>query len=317
MLTNLLADIRYSLRGFRQRPSFAIVIVLTLAFGIGVNVAVFTLYDGLLLEPLPVEQPEGLVNFVGPGPKPGSTTSNETGDGDHVFSYPMFRDLERADGPFAGVAAQRLIAANLGFAGETAARRGLLVSGSFFPLLGLKPALGRLLGPEDDRVDGEASVVVLSYGYWTSQLGSSRDVIGRKLVVNGRPLTIVGVSPRGYTGNTVGAAPSVFLPITFRWLTTPRSIPNFDDRRNYWVYVFARLKPGVSREQAEAAVAPTYHAILSDVEAPLQTDISDNRLASFRMKNLLLEPGARGQSVLPALPGHRSPCCSSQRRSCS
>lgn len=121
MVPALLGDIRYALRGFRRRPTFAAVVVLTLAFGIGVNVGVFSLYDGILLRPLPAEEPDRLVNLVAPGPKPGSTSCNAAGDCDAVFSYAMFRDLERADGPFAAIAAHRLVQVNLGFEGEASA----------------------------------------------------------------------------------------------------------------------------------------------------------------------------------------------------
>jgi putative ABC transport system permease protein len=303
MLTNLVADVRYCLRGFRLRPGFAIVIVLTLAFGIGVNVAVFSLYDGLLLRPLPVDDPDRLVNFSAPGPKPGSTTCNQAGTCEDVLSYPMFRDLERAGGPFSGVAGQRPMQANLGYEGQTSAAGGVLVSGSYFPVLGLAPALGRLIGPDDDRVDGEASVVVLGYDYWINDLGGDPASVGRTLIVNGKPLTIVGVAPRGFRGTTVGIRPDVYAPITFRWQEQPRTVPNFDDRRSYWVYVFARLKPGFSIEQADAAIAPTYRAILNDVEAPLQRDSTEQTLGQFRSKNLVLEPGARGQSAVRDVAG--------------
>jgi putative ABC transport system permease protein len=303
MLANLVADVRYCLRGFRLRPGFAIVIVLTLAFGIGVNVAVFSMYEGLLLRPLPVANPDALVNFYGPGPKPGSTSCNQSGNCDHVFSYPMFRDLERAAGPFAGVAAQRMMSVNLGYEGQTASASGTLVSGSYFGVLGLAPAVGRLIGPEDDRVDGEASVVVLGYDYWINELGADPAAVGRTLIVNGKPLTIVGVAPRGFRGTTVGTRPDVFAPITFRWREEPRAIPNFDNRRFYWLYVFARLKPGLSAEQATAAIAPTFSAILNDVEAPLQSDITEQTLAQFRTKTLVLEPGARGQSSVRDVAG--------------
>jgi putative ABC transport system permease protein len=298
MLANLIADVRYCLRGFRLRPGFAVVIVLTLAFGIGVNVAVFSMYSGLLLRPLPVQDPGRLVNFSAPGPKPGGTSCNEAGSCDVVLSYPMFRDLERADGPFAAVAAHRPMKANLGYEGETASARGMLVSGSYFGTLGIAPALGRLLGPSDDRVDGEASAVVLGYDYWVTSLGADPAAIGRTLVVNGKPLEIVGVAPQGFKGTTVAWRYDVFLPITFRWLTAPRSIPNFDSRSNYWVYVFARLKPGVSLAEARAAIAPTYRAILSDVEAPLLTGITEQTREQFRAKTLELTPGARGQNAV-------------------
>jgi putative ABC transport system permease protein len=303
MLGTLLSDVRYCLRGFRLRPGFAVVIVLTLAFGIGVNVAVYSMYDGLLLRPLPVGEPDQLVNFSAPGPKPGGTTCNQAGNCEDVLSYPMFRDLERADGPFSGLAAHRLVQANLGFQGQTAAANGMLVSGSYFRVLGLAPALGRLLGPDDDRVDGEASAVVLSYDYWRNDLGGNPAAVGKTLVVNGKPLEIVGVGPRGFSGTTVGTRADVFAPITFRWTSQARAIPNFDNRRQYWVYVFGRLKPGTSLDQAAAALAPTYHAILNDVEAPLQTDITEQTRAQFRDKTLVLEPGARGQSSVRDVTG--------------
>ena len=177
----------------------------------------------------------------------GLTFGSIAGNRDHVFSYPMFRDLERQQGPFAGIAAHRLFDASLSI-GESARRdTGFFVSGSYFSVLGLRPALGRLLGTEDDRVDGQAESVVLSYAYWQRELAGDPGVLGRKLTVNGAPLTIVGVAPQGFHGTTVGARASVFVPITFRGVGTPTSIPNHDNRGFYWVYLFARLGPGMER----------------------------------------------------------------------
>jgi len=299
MLANLAADIVYSLRGFAQRPTFVFVVVLTLACGIAVNVTIFSVFEQLLLRPLPVSDPASLVNLESPGFKSGSTSCNDSGSCDAIFSYPMFRDLEQLSGPFAGLAAHRYVEANIAFDGRTFSGRGSLVSGSFFPVLGLKPAHGRLLGAGDDAVEGEASAVVLSYDFWQNALGADTAVLGRTLVVNGQPLTIVGVAPRGFHGSTIGARPQVYVPITFRFSADPSSMSKFTDRRAYWVYLFARLKPGVSIEEAAAAINPAYRAILSDVEVPLQESATEQNLAEFRARKLELLSGARGQSSVP------------------
>jgi predicted permease len=295
VFSNLLSDVRYSLRSLARRPGFAAVIVLTLAGGIAINVAIYSMFEQMLLRPLPVLEPERLVNLSSPGIKHGSTSCNDAGNCDTIFSYPMFRDIERLDGPFAGVAAHRGEDSNFAFGSESSFGKAMLVSGSYFPTLGVRPALGRLLAPSDDAVDGEASAVVLSYAYWGA-LGADPAVLGKTLVVNGKPLTIVGVAPPEFRGTTVGMRPQVFVPITFRWLTRPDSHPNHDSRSNYWVYLFARLKPGVTLEQASAAMNADYHTIINDVEAPLLRNFGERDLAAFRAKQLVLEPGARGQS---------------------
>src|SRR5262249_51393288 len=134
--------------------------------GIGANAAIFSLFNQILLRPLPVADPGRLVNLGAPGPKPGSTSCNQAGDCDVVFSYPMFRDIERVQGSFSSMGAHVTFGANIAARGQTENIEGLLVSGGYFPTLGLKPAIGRLLTPDDDRTPGESHVVVLSYGYW-------------------------------------------------------------------------------------------------------------------------------------------------------
>jgi predicted permease len=297
MLTNLLNDIRFCLRGFARRPLFAGVVVATLALGLGINAAMFSIYNQVLLRDLPVAAPDELVNFLGPGLKQGSVSCTDIGSCEEVFSYPMFRDLERFDGPFVGIAAHRNIDANLAVDGNTAAGRGVLVSGSYFPLLGLTAARGRLLDANDDAVPGEASTVVLSYAYWQSAFAEDPSVIGRELFVNGKPLMIVGVAPRGFRGTTLSAPPQVFLPITFRWLADTNSVPNHTDRKSYWAYLFARLKPGVSLPQAAAAINGRYQALINELDAPLLTDLSEQQVAEFRANTLSLEAGAHGQSA--------------------
>jgi putative ABC transport system permease protein len=296
MLANLLADVRYSLRGFALRPTFAIVVVLTLAFGIGVNVAIYSIFEQIMLRPLPVSEPERLVNLASPGAPGGSTSTNDAGGYDAVFSYQMFRDLERLEQPFASLAAHRYAQANVAFAGQTFSGWAELVSGSYFPTLGIQPALGRLLGPGDDAVEGEAAAVVLSHTYWENVLGANPGVLGETLVVNGKPLAIVGVAPADFRGTTLGSVPQVYVPITFRWSTTPGAMPNFDDRRNRWAYLFARLPAGMSIEQAAAVATPAYRAIIEEALAPVISGLTEQQTAALRARTLDLAPGARGQS---------------------
>jgi predicted permease len=286
--------LRFALRTLFKTPFVTAVAIVSLALGIGANAAIFSLFDQLLLQPLPVPEAERLVNLRSPGPQPGATNCNIAGGCDSVFSYQMFRDLERVQTPFTGVAAHVNFGANLAARGQTSSGRGMLVSGSYFPVLGLTPALGRLLGPEDDRTPGESHVVVLSHAYWQSRFGSDPSVVNQTIVVNGQTMTIVGVAPRGFTGTTIGVKPDVFAPITMRGFSDP--FTGFDNRRNYWAYLFARLKPGMSREQAATALSGPYRNILTDVEAPLQRGMSAQTLTRFNAKPLLVEPGSHGQS---------------------
>jgi putative ABC transport system permease protein len=290
-------DFRHSLRRLRHNLSFSGVVVATLAIGIGVNVALFSLFQQILLRPLPVAEPERLVNLVDPGPDRGLSFGSIAGNGrDHAFSYPMFRDLERLQESFSGIAAHRLFDASLSIGDSARRETGFFVSGSYFSVLRLRPALGRLLGPLDDDIDGQADSVVLSHAYWQRELGGDPEVLGSKLTVNGVPLTIVGVAPRGFHGTTVGARASVFVPIAFPGVDSPTAIPNHDNRGYSWVYLFARLAPGVELEAATNKMNSVYQAILRETEVPVANGVDVPR--GFATKPLVLEPGARGQSAL-------------------
>ncbi len=174
----------------------------------------------------------------------------------------------------------------------------MLVSGSYFTVLGLHPQIGRLLQPADDAVMDEPHVVVLSDDYWRTHFGASPGVLDQTLVVNGQPMTIVGVAPSGFTGTTLGGRPQVFAPVTMRRRLEP-TFKGFDDRKVYWAYLFARLKPGISIESARASLDGQYRQIINSVEAPLQSGMSDDTMARFKAKHVLVEPGARGQSSVP------------------
>lgn len=288
-------NLKLALRTLFKTPFVTIVAIVSLALGIGANAAIFSLFHQMLLRPLPVHEPERLVNLSAPEPKPGSQSCNNAGSCDEVFSYPMFRDLERVQKVFTGIAAHRSFGANLAYRRQTLSGQGMLVSGSYFRVLGVQPAIGRLLDSRDDRATGESHVAVLSYEYWQTRFGQSPAVLGDTLIVNGQAMTIIGVAPRGFEGTTLGSKPQVFVPITMRDSMQPGS-RGFDSRRSYWAYLFARLKPGVSIEQARTAINVPYHSIVNDVEAPLQKGTSDVTMKRFRAKQVGVEEGARGQS---------------------
>ncbi len=293
--------LRLGFRTLLRTPFVTAVALISLALGIGANAAIFSLFHQMLLRPLPVPRPGELVNLSAPGPKPGSQSCNQAGDCDEVFSYPMFRDLQRTQAVFTGIAAHRVFGANLAHRGQTLSSEGMLVSGSYFPLLGLQPAVGRLIDPADDRVVGEAHVAVLSWDYWRTRFDQDASVVGDTLIVNGQPMTIVGVAPEGFEGTTLGSRPDVFVPITMSARLRPgnkQAAKAFEDRRIYWAYLFARLKPGLTIDQARASLAVPYRAIINDVEAPLQAGMSEQTLTRFRSRTIVLSDGARGQSSI-------------------
>ncbi|MEN3339997.1 MAG: putative transport system permease protein [Acidobacteriota bacterium] len=288
-------NLKLALRRLVKTPFVSLVAIISLALGIGANAAIFSLFEQTLLRPLPVARPAELVNLSAPGPKPGSQSCGMAGDCEDVFSYPMFKDLERVQTVFTGVAAHVAFGVNLAYRGQTLNGGGMLVSGSYFPVLGLQPALGRLLGPDDDRTIGGHFVAVLSHDFWTTRLGANPAVLNDTMIVNGQSMTIVGVAAAGFGSTTLGMEPKIFVPISMHALMTP-GWKDFDNRRSYWAYLFARLKPGTSIEQARAAMNGVYRPIVNDVEAPLQKGMSDATMSRFKARQLVVEPGARGQS---------------------
>ncbi|MDO8681119.1 MAG: ABC transporter permease [Acidobacteriota bacterium] len=288
-------NIRLALRTLFKSPFVTLVAILSLSLGIGANSAIFSLFDQMLMRPLPVPEPQALVNISAPGPKPGSNSCSNAGPCEDVLSHPMFRDLERVQASFTGIAAHRSVETNLGYKGTTLNGEGLLVSGSYFPVLGLTPALGRLFTPEDDKTVGSHFITVLSHDYWRTRFELNPAILNETLIVNGQALTIVGVAPAGFRGTTLGSEPNVFVPLSMRGVMQP-GFSGFENRRNYWIYAFARLRPGVSIQQAETAINGPFRAIINDVESPLQKGMSEETMARFKAKVITLAPGGRGQS---------------------
>jgi hypothetical protein len=189
--------------------------------GIGANSAIFSMFNQMLLRSLPVREPDRLVNLGAPGPNPGSQSCTNAGGCDEVFSYPMFRDLEAEPTAFSGVAAHRAFGANVAYRNQTLNGDAMFVSGSYFGVLGVQPALGRLLTKNDDQTIGGHFVTVLSYNFWQTKLGANPNIVNDKIIINGQTMTIVGVAPEGFEGTTLGTSPNVYVPITMRHVMNP------------------------------------------------------------------------------------------------
>jgi predicted permease len=291
-------SLTFAFRTLFRTPFVTAVAIVSLALGIGATAGIFSVFHQVLLQSLAAPNPSELVNLGAPGPKPGFGSCGRAGDCDVVFSYAMFRDLQKIQTVFTDIAAHVPFGANLAYEAQTSSGEGLLVSGSYFPVLELQPALGRLLNSNDDKLVGESRVVVLSYNCWSSRFGLDPTILNKQVIVNGQSLTIVGVAPKGFDGTTIGMRPAFFVPITLRSMLD-LNFNSWSLRTDYWAYLFARLRPGVTLDAARASLGTQYHAIINDVEAPLQKDISAQTMARFRAKPILLAPGGRGQSSVP------------------
>jgi predicted permease len=288
-------NVKLAYRMLLKTPLVTAIAVASLALGIGANSAIFSLFNDILLQPLPVAAPDQLVNFSAPGPKPGSTSCGQAGDCEDVFSYPMFRDLEQQQTTLTGLAAHVSFGANLSVNNEARTGEGLLVSGSYFNVLGIKPAAGRFIANIDDNVIGANYVAVLSHNFWTERFAADPAAVGQSVVINGQTYAIIGVAPKEFVGTTLGSQPDVYVPLTMNDAIRPGRSP-FERRTQYWLYLFGRLKPGVSAEQAGTDINTRYSRIINEVEAPLQNGMSDVTLSQFKTKKVVLTPGQRGQS---------------------
>jgi ABC-type antimicrobial peptide transport system permease subunit len=235
---HLVRDLRYAFRGLARSPLFTTVALVSIALGIGANTAIFTLVDEVLLRQLPVNNPEQLVLFNGPRNHYGNNS------GGNMLSYPMYEDfrdnfvdrgsapaLPRVSSPipnpaptpkiFSGLFARRPIALNVGVNGRTERALGELVSGTYFQVLGVGAAAGRLITPDDDKARGDGYVAVLSYDYWRNRFGGDPGIVGQRLTINNRSFTIIGVSQAGFDGLDIGSVPSVRVPIMLKAQMTP------------------------------------------------------------------------------------------------
>ncbi len=241
-------DVKLAVRGLFRSPLFSIVAILSLSLGIGANTAIFTLIDQILLRKLPVKNPEELVMLYQQGPHSGSNM------GSRMHSYPIYQEYQQRAEPLSEVLARRLADASISIDNQTERIDIELVSGNFFSMLGVGPAAGRLFNSqEDDQIYQGHPVVVVSYDYWNRRFNRDPGAIGKKILVNNYPMTIIGVSAAGFAGIDPARSPQMRVPIQMKPVIVPEwGWVRMDDERTRWVQVFGRLKPGYTIESAQA-----------------------------------------------------------------
>ena len=292
-LREFVYDLRFSARSFRRSPSFTATAVLSLALGIGATTAIYSLVDQVILHALPVHHPERLVLIDWIGEQMAETMGT-----DNLMSYPICRDLQQKNQFFEGVFCRAATTINLSRGGEPTPTAAELVSGTYFSVLGVSPALGRLLTMDDDQAPGASPAVVLSYDFWKNQFGSAQDVVGRKVLVNRYPMTIVGVASPAFRGIDVGEIPSLWMPAVM----SAQAIPGFHtmlDRRTRWMQILGRLKQNVSLAEAQAGLQPWFKAMLDeDTRRPGFSRVSAEQRRRFLASTLGLTPAPQGHSIL-------------------
>src|SRR6266851_2486706 len=238
-LRDFLYDLRYSARSLRHSPGFTAAVLLSLALGIGATTAIYSLVDQVILHALPVREPGRLVllDWNGDDLITGAFGS------DNLMPYPMCRDLQQQTRFFDGVLCRAEIQVNLTAGGDPRPVAAEIVSGSYFPVLGVGPALGRVILPEDDAAPGAGPVVVLSYDFWHAQFGGAADIVGRKVRIGNHPMTVIGVAAAGFRGVDVGAVPAIWIPTSMYAdanLGTDEDLLNSPTR---WLQILAGLRP--------------------------------------------------------------------------
>jgi predicted permease len=239
-------DLKLAVRGLFRSPLFSIVAILSLALGIGANTAIFTLIDQILLRKLPVGNPDKLVMLYQTGPHSGSNM------GSRMHSYPIYQEYQKRAEPLAEVIARRIADASVAIDNQTERIDIEMVSGNYFSMLGVGPAAGRVFNSrEDDQIYSGHPVVVISHDYWTRRFANDPGAVGKKILVNNYPMTIVGVSARGFAGLDPARSPQMRVPILMKPVIVPEwEWVKMSDERTRWVQVFAQLKPGYTIETA-------------------------------------------------------------------
>lgn len=287
VLTQVLQDIRYAVRILTKNPGFMAVVVLTLALGIGANAAIFSITDKVLLQSLPVQNPDQLVVLSAYDPKDGPQIES-------TFSYAMYQDLRDRNDVFSGVITRGSAQMNVSYADQNERVRGELVSGNFFEVLGVRPWAGRLFTQDDDRVPGAHSVAVLSYQFWERRFAKNPNIIGQTILVNEHPLTVLGVTPPSFYGIDLSNSPDVRVPMMMTPVFNPLPPTRLTSRRHQWLSVMARLKPGVSSEQAQASIDVLYGQIRELEAQALPSSVSAAGRERFLSGRIAVLPGDQG-----------------------
>ena len=288
-------DITFGLRMLAKSPGFTAIAVITLALGIGANTAIFSLMNQVLLRELPIKNPDQLEILRAPGPKSGHISTD--GDSTESFSYPMYRGLRDTNAVFSGILARYGFAASVASRGQTDRATGEVVTGNYFEVLGVQPAIGRVFSQDDDRVPGAQPVVVLSHSYWTRHFGGDPSVLNKVLLINNVEMTVVGVSQAGFSGVQVGKTPDLYVPMMMTQQMTQYG-ETLDRWNDYWMTLLARRKPGVSEKQAEAGINAAYKPLLEEQLPQMKSSWNEQKRKQFLEKKILLSSGARGRTVV-------------------
>ena len=290
----VLQDSAYVVRQLRKSPLFAVAAILTLAFGIGANSAIFTLVNQLILRLLPVKEPQQVMMLAAQGQYYGDNM------GRNVLSYTMYQTIRDRNQVFSRMMCLRPVPFTVTSHVDSESLSGELVSGNYFPLLGIQAAAGRLFNANDDLRPNANPVAVLSYAYWKSRFAGNLEVIGRKLLVNNYPLTVIGIAQPGFDGLEPGLPKQLFVPV----MMTPALFPDNDfrnmfDPRLRWVNVYGRLKPGLTPDRAKAALQPLFHNILdAEVLEPGFAHATPYEKQQFLKMWLDVMPGGQGNTEL-------------------
>jgi predicted permease len=285
-------DTLYAVRGLRKTPLFAVVALVSLALGIGANTAIFTLIDQLILRLLPIRDPQSIVLLAGLGRHYGGN------NGRNALSYPMYQDLRDRNQVFDGMMCRYRLTFTVGVAGQAEAEPAELVSGNYFPLLGVRPAIGRLFTAADDLHASAHPYAVLSYAYWQTRFGGDPGVLGQTLKISNYPVTILGVAQHGFDGMEPGLPAGLFVPISMAAELRPGFNSMFN-RRQRWVNVYGRLKPSEHVTQAKAGLEPLFHQIIGMevLQAPFRNATQFDRDQFLKM-SLDVMPGSQGNTEL-------------------
>ena len=285
----LVADIRFALRWLRKSPGFAFVAVASLAIGIGFNTALFTIVDALLFKPLPVAAPERLVDVF---------TSDSTGAMQFsTSSYPDYLDLAARNDVFDGIAGYSPMFAALNLDDRSRLAMGEIVTGNYFSLFGVGAAIGRTIGPDDDKPTAPR-VVMVSYRYWTRELGSASDIVGRSIRIRGNAYSIVGVTPEWFHGMVPVLAPELWLPVASSLdvepvgihdtIPSPTGTTRLDRRADRWMFMRGRLKPGRSIDEARANLT----VVMAGIERDNPATNRGRRISLKRTSDVHFHPAA-------------------------
>ena len=272
-IDTLRQDLRYAIRGMWRSPGFTAIAVLSLALGIGVNTAIFTLVNTMGLRPLPVLNPNDLF-FIGAESEPGNTAG---------FSYPLFKAVRDRNQTLAGVFVSAGGAMNVSVEGgaELARNGGLYVSDDYFSVLGVRAVAGRVFTSADDQ-----PVAVLGYDYWERRFGRDASVVGKSIEINAHPFTVIGVTPRRFFGTSTGMSPDVFVPLKM-YPQINQNSEQFNSPGSWWLEGMGRLRRGVSAAQAAA-----------DLNVVFQQHVIDADMKGYASWRIALQPGGRGSTPL-------------------